>query len=164
MATRAEITGAIQQGLAAVDETFGNLTDEQLATEVYESGWTAKEVLAHLAGRQGTYDMLFSLAEGGELPQPPGGDFDVDHWNQQIVDQHIDKSRDELIAQSRSVHEALLERIAALDDETLNATVVTPRGETVASDVLAGSGGMHSVSHSADVARALGLDEGVGSG
>lgn len=156
MATREEVAGAIQQGIAAVDDTFSGLTDEQLATVVYDDGWTAKEVLAHLAGRQSTYDMVLNLAQGGELPQPPGGgDFDVDHWNQQVVDQLMDKSRDELIAQSRVVHEALLERVAGLDDETLNATVVTPRGEMVASDVLAGSGGMHSVNHSADVAKAL---------
>ncbi len=159
MATRDEINGAIQQGIAAVDETFGGLTDEQLAVEVYENGWTAKEVLAHLAGRQAAYDMMINLAQGGELPQPPGGgDFDVDHWNQQVVDQLVEKPRDELIAESRAVHEALSARIAELDDETLAATIVLPRGEMVASDVLAGSGGMHSVTHSADVAKALSLN------
>lgn len=158
MATREEIIGAIQQGIAAVDQTFSGLTDEQLATEVYENGWTAKEILAHLAGRQSSYDMLFHLAAGGEMPQAPDGGFDVDHWNQQIVDERIDKSRDELIAEARAVHEALLERISNIDDATLNATVPMPRGEMLASDILAGSGGMHSVTHSADVAKALGLE------
>ena len=52
MATREEIIGAIQQGIATVDQTFGDLSDEQLATEVYEGGWTAKGILAHLAGRK----------------------------------------------------------------------------------------------------------------
>jgi len=158
MATREEIIGAIQQGMATVDQTFGDLSDEQLATEVYEGGWTAKGILAHLAGRQAGYDMMNHLAQGGELPQAAEGGFDVDTWNQSIVDELVDKSRDELISQSRAIHEALIERIATLDDDTLNATVTMPRGAMQASDVLAGSGGMHSINHSADVAKALGLD------
>ena len=159
MASREEIVGAIQQGIAAVDRVFGNLTDEQLATEVYENGWTAKGVLAHLAGRQSSYDMLINLAQGGALPEAPEGGFDVDHWNQTIVDQRTDKSRDELLAEFRSVHQTLEARISELDDQTLGATVTTPRGEALASDVLAGSGGMHSINHSADVSKALGLSQ-----
>jgi uncharacterized protein (TIGR03083 family) len=158
MATREEIIGAIEQGIEAVDGTFSGLSDEQLATEVYEGGWTAKGVLAHLAGRRGTHDMLISLASGGALPQAPEGGFGVDTWNQRIVDERIDRSRDELLAEFRSVHEDLIQRVRDLDAATLEATVVTPRGESLASDVLAGSGGMHSVNHSADVAKALGMD------
>lgn len=158
MATREEIIGAIQQGIESVNTTFADLTDDQLATEVYEGGWTAKEVLAHLAGREGTHDMIINLARGGAMPQSPVGGFDVDSWNQRIVDERIDKSRDELLAEFRSVHESLIERVKELDDDVLGAMVVTPRGEMPASDVLAGSGGMHSTAHSNDVAEVLGLD------
>ena len=158
MATREEILGAIQQGIDSVEQTFGDLSDDQLATEVYEGGWNAKEVLAHLAGRQGTYDMIFSLARGGAMPQTPDGGFDVDTWNQRAVDERIDKSRDELLGEFRSVHESLAARVGDIDDAVLQTTVVTPRGDAVAGDVLAGSGGMHSVTHSADVAQALGLE------
>ena len=157
MATREEILGSIQQGIETVEQTFGDLSDEQLATEVYEGGWNAKEVLAHLAGRQGTYDMIFSLAQGGAMPQTPEGGFDVDTWNQRAVDERIDKSRDELLAEFRSVHADLAARISDTEDAVFQATVVTPRGEAVAGDVLAGSGGMHSVTHSDDVAQAVGL-------
>ncbi|CAN5711293.1 hypothetical protein BH23CHL2_BH23CHL2_35820 [soil metagenome] len=159
MAKREEIIAAIQQGIDSTEQTFGNLSDEQLAIEVYEGGWTAKDVLAHLAGRQSTYDMLLSLAAGGAMPQAPEGGFDVDSWNQAIVDERIDRSRDELLAEFRSAHEGLLSTVKELDDDTLQATVVTPRGESAASDVLLGSGGMHSVNHSADVAGALRLEE-----
>ncbi|HLT20111.1 MAG TPA: DinB family protein [Thermomicrobiales bacterium] len=157
MATREEIIEAIRQGIEVAERTFSSLSDEQLATEVYEGGWTAKEILAHLAGRQGTYDMLINMASGGEMPEMPEGGFDVDGWNQRIVDERIDRSRDELLAEFRSVHEALIERVQSLDDSILQATVVTPRGEAIASDVLRGSGGLHSVAHSNDVAQALGL-------
>ncbi|MEZ4521597.1 MAG: DinB family protein [Thermomicrobiales bacterium] len=158
MATREEIVGAINQGIESVNQTFGGLTDEQLATEVYENGWTAKEILAHLAGRQSTYDMVLHMARGGEMPQSADGDFDVDSWNQQVVDEYSGKSRDELLSQFRTVHESLAEQVKDLDDDTLAATVVTPRGEMPASDILVGSGGMHSTAHSNDVAEALGLN------
>ena len=140
MATREEIIEAIRQGIEVAERTCSSLSDEQLATEVYEGGWTAKEILAHLAGRQGTYDMLINMASGGEMPEMPEGGFDVDGWNQRIVDERIDRSRDELLAEFRSVHEALIERVQSLDDSILQATVVTPRGEAIASDVLRGSG------------------------
>ena len=52
VATKAEITVAITDGIDTVVETFSGLSDEQLDTAVYEDGWTAREVLAHLAGRR----------------------------------------------------------------------------------------------------------------
>jgi uncharacterized protein (TIGR03083 family) len=162
MATKEEIIGAIRLGIEAGEQTFGELSDEQLATKIYpgENGWTAKEVLAHLAGRQGAYDMLFNLASGGELPQPSEGGFDVDGWNQRIVDERVDRPRDELLAEFRVVHEDLINRVNELSDDVLAAPVTTPRGQSTAGDVLLGSGGMHSVNHSNDVAEALGTERG----
>ena len=157
MATREEIAGAIQQGMAAVDETFGGLTDEQLASEIYDGGWTAKQVLAHLAGRKAGYDLLFAMASG-EQAASFGEDFDFAGWNQRFVDERAGRSRDELIAECRDVHEGLLERVASLDDAALEIMVDLPNGAVSVGDMLAGSGGMHSVNHSADVAKALGLD------
>lgn len=162
MATREEIIGAIRLGIEAGEQTFSGLSDEQLATRVYpgDSGWSAKEILAHLASRQGAYDMLFSLAGGEAMPQPPEGGFDVDGWNQRAVDERIDRPRDELLAEFRIVHEDLINRVGELSDDLLTATVTTPRGQMVAGDVLLGSGGMHSVNHSNDVAEALGIERG----
>lgn len=159
MATREEIIEAIRQGIEVTERTFSGLSEEQLATQVYEGGWTAKQILAHLAGRQGTYDMLINLASGGAMPEMPEGGFDVDGWNQRIVDSLIDRSRDDLLAEFRRVHEDLIQRVQSLDDSVLQASVITPRGQSIASDVLRGSGGLHSVAHSTDVAQALGLDQ-----
>ena len=51
MATKQEITAAIREGIEHVERTFGALTDDQLRVKVHEAdgGWTAKEILAHLA-------------------------------------------------------------------------------------------------------------------
>lgn len=160
MATRAEIAGAIQQGMGAVEETFEDLSDEQLATQVYDDGdgWTAKQVLAHLAGRKAGYDMLIEMATG-EREASFGDDMDFNAWNQRFVDERGNESRDELLTEFKTIHEELIEQAAALDDEQLAVTLTMPRGEMTIGDILAGSGGMHSINHSADVAKALGLDQ-----
>ena len=54
MVAKEQITTAIQQGIADVEATFGGLSDAQLTTQVYTEpgGWTARDILAHLAGRE----------------------------------------------------------------------------------------------------------------
>ena len=64
MATKQEIIAAIREGIEQVERTFGALNDEQLRVKVHESdgGWTAKEILAHLAGRARGYETMRNLA------------------------------------------------------------------------------------------------------
>ncbi len=159
MATKQEITASIREGMERVQRTFGSLSDEQLATKVHdgEGGWTAKQILAHLAGRQAGYDRTIAMAEsGGGMPAT----FDLNAWNQQHVDARADRSRDELLAEFMAVHWALIDRVRTLPEETLAKTIQRPTGAVALSDALRGSGGLHSVTHAAEVERALGLPEG----
>ena len=158
MATKEEIIAAIQQGIARVEGTFGTLTDEQLATRVHseESGWTARDILAHLAGRGPGYDLFIRMAEGGPMPQGMGG-FDVNAWNRARVEERGGESRDELLAEFRAVHEGLIARAREMPDEVLQRTIPTPRGEVALGDIMRQSGGVHSVNHTIEVERALGL-------
>lgn len=156
MAEKQEIISQIQAGIERVNQTFGGLTDEQLDTQVHEGegGWTARQVLAHLAGRADGYEMLFQMAEGGAGFR--GGGFDVNTWNQQKVDACAGKSRDELLEEFRATHEAMIERVKATDDETLRTKVPSPRGgEVEVGEMLMGSAGRHSIMHSEEVERAL---------
>lgn len=163
MATKQEIIQAIQQGIDKVDATFSGLSEDQLATKVHADktdpearpGWSAREILAHLASRDEAYNLMFHLAEGGE--PPAAGSFNVDEWNQRGVDARINKSKDELLAEFREVHERLIERVKALPDEVLDHDVPTPSGTRTVAQVLMGSGGMHSVMHADEVDEALAL-------
>src|SRR5690242_14594360 len=78
VATKEEIIAAIRQGIERVERTFGGLTDEQLQTQVHteESGWTARDILTHLAGRARGYEMMTGMAGATPPPPRPGG-FDV---------------------------------------------------------------------------------------
>ncbi|HYI14922.1 MAG TPA: maleylpyruvate isomerase N-terminal domain-containing protein [Thermomicrobiales bacterium] len=158
MPDKQEIIAAIQEGIERVDSTFSTLTDEQLATTVHEGdgGWTARQVLAHLAGRAKGHQMLLSMATGAS----PGGfaGFDVNAWNQQIVDERAGRSRDELLQEFRQTHEALIENVRELPDGAFETLIPSPRGGEVAlGDMLAGSGGQHNVNHTIEVEQALGL-------
>ncbi|HEX5501974.1 MAG TPA: DinB family protein [Thermomicrobiales bacterium] len=161
MATRDEIIAAIRQGEERVARTFGGLTDAQLATRVHEGegGWTAKEVLAHLAGRQQGYDRTYQLAESG--PPPPGSmaGFSVDDWNRQRIAERSGKSRDDLLAEFRQVHDALIARVRETPDDLLQRPIPRAQGPVPFGDALAGGGGRHALNHSAEVERALGLPE-----
>lgn len=153
MATKEEITAAIREGIAQVDRTFGSLTDEQLQTRVHESegGWTAREILAHLAGRAKGYEMMGNLAAGN----PPADGLDVNHWNAERVSERIANSRDDLLAEFRTVHENLIAYVDTLDDATLAREISFGPQPIPYSEILRRSGGMHSVNHSKEVEQAL---------
>lgn len=158
MATKEEIIAAIRQGIARVEATFGGLTDEQLATQVHseEAGWTARDILTHLAGRAQGYELTFRLAEGTPVPPRPGG-FDVNAWNQSRIAERAGKSRDELLAEVRAVHEALIARVEGLTDEQLSDTIRRGENTIPVSEALRGGGGTHSINHTIEVEKALGL-------
>jgi len=157
MASKEEIVTAIRAGNTRVAQTFGALSEAQLATVVNEGagGWTAKQVLAHLAARQSTYDLLIRMA-GSERTAGSGG-FDIDAWNQKGVDERQDRSRDALLEEFRTTHERLAERAQAMPDVELLRTVALPQGSAPLGDVLRNAGGAHSVSHAVGVEKTLGL-------
>ncbi len=157
VATKAEIIDAIQAGINRVESTFGQLPESQLDTRIHEEpdGWTVRQILAHLAGRQETCEMLIQIARDGS-GTPPGG-FNIDSWNARLVAEREGKSRNELLREFRSAHETLIERVEALRDDHLSLPVVFPNRDTNLGDVLLGSGGMHSIQHASEVEDALGI-------
>lgn len=155
MATKEEIVEAIEQGIAKVEATFGALDDERLRTAVHEGegGWTAGEILAHLAGRGRGYAMMGGIAAGQGFP----ADFDPATWNRDRVAERAGKGRDELLAEFRAAHEALIAQVRGMDEDTLARSVQFGPQPITIGDMLRRSGGQHSVAHAEEVARALGL-------
>jgi hypothetical protein len=159
VATHTEIIDAIHAGINRVEATFGQLDDRQLANRVHEgsNGWTAHQVLAHLAGRQATYDLLIDMASKSN--GATRGNFDIDSWNQRLIEERSDRSKDELLREFNSVHIRLIDRVSKLRDDQLQLAIVLPNRESKLGDVLLGSGGMHSIQHAEEVERALGISE-----
>lgn len=158
MASRQEIVAAIREGVERVEAVFSGLSDAQLDTPVHagDGGWTARQVLAHLAGRARGHQLLLSMAVAPEPPTFAG--VDVNAWNQQLVDERAGRGRDELLQEFRQTHEALIENVTELPDGALETMIPSPRGGEIAlGEMLAGSGGRHNVNHTVEVEQALAL-------
>ncbi|HET7036822.1 MAG TPA: DinB family protein [Thermomicrobiaceae bacterium] len=160
MANKQEIEDAIRQGEERVQHTFGNLTDEELNRVVHsgEGGWTAKEVLAHLAGRAQGYERTVQMAQSQAPAQPAGAGFDVDRWNRERIEERIHKSRDELLREFHAVHDDLIAKVHTLTDQHLERTVPRPTGDITVGEALARGGGQHAINHTIEVEQALGKE------
>lgn len=157
MANQEAITTAIQQGITDVESTFGALSDAQLATKVHadDGGWTARDILCHLAGRKQVYAMMQQAAGGGENPFATITNFA--DWNQARVTERDGVSRDDLLTEFRTVHEDLLAQVQKMTADDLAGTVsLGPRTATLG-DLMYASGGTHSSGHAKEVEQALGL-------
>ena len=160
MTTKQETIQAIRDSEERVSQTFGKLSEPQLATRVHDpedTGWTAKQVLAHLAGRAQGYQRLLRQAQSDGAPAPPPG-FNVDEWNQQRVSERIEKTAPDLLSEFRRVHEDLIAQVEAMSDAVFETQVVRPQGTMTLGEAIAMVGGRHSINHTATVERALGLE------
>jgi hypothetical protein len=153
--TKEEVIATIQAGSDDVRRTFGPLDEAQLQTQVHTAagGWTARDLLAHLAARQPVNDRVLGLAQANAAPFP--GNFDPDHWNQTLVDAQASKSKEELLAQFQGVQDRLVAAVRDLPDDVLARPIPLPMGETPLGDVLAMAGGQHASHHAQEVAQAL---------
>jgi hypothetical protein len=153
--TKAEIIATIQAGTDEVRRTFEPLDEAQLQTQVHtdEGGWTARDLLAHLAARQPVNDHLFGIARGDATPFT--GNVDAGRWNQALVDAQSSKSKEALLAQFQAVQDDLIAAVQDLPDDVLARTIPLPNGEMPLGDVLALAGGAHASHHAQEVAQAL---------
>ncbi len=155
MTDRAEIVESIRQGAAQVRRTFGSLSDEQLRTPVHrgEGGWTAKEVLAHLAARQPVNDRLLLMASGDRTALATAST--IDDWNHSLVEERVSVSRDALLDEFQAVQDALAAQVMTLPDELLARPIPLPQGEVPLGDLMGMAGGAHATHHAQEVELAI---------
>jgi hypothetical protein len=164
MASRVAIIDTVRQGTAQVERTFGSLTDEQLRTKVHddERGWTAKDVLAHLAARGSTNDRLVKLGVGESTPL--SADAGMDDWNQALVDERTGRSKEALLAEFRAVQDALIAQVQTLPDDALARPIPLPPATMLLGDLLGMAGGAHASHHAQAVEQAIARSAGPVSG
>jgi hypothetical protein len=155
MADKAAIVDTIQQGTDQVRRTFGSLSDEQLRTKIHEGerGWTARDVLAHLAARQAVNDRLLRMASGDAAPIAAIPS--MDDWNQTLIDARRASDRDTLLAEFQAVQDALIAQVQTLSDDQLARPVPLPQGEMLLGDLLGMAGGAHAGHHAQEVEQAI---------
>jgi hypothetical protein len=99
------------------------------------AGWTARDVLAHIAGAEPSMMALITQAqaEGHYIPRR---DFDLDFWNRRQVEKRAGKSPGDLLAELESSRAATLKLLADLPESTLDLPVRHPAyGDMTVEDV-----------------------------
>ena len=89
ISNRDELIDALQQDSEEFQEAVARLPEEAFERGVYEQGWNARQLLAHIAAIEWTYPRLIERAEqraGGEdVPQGGGAGFDMDAYNANLL-------------------------------------------------------------------------------
>ncbi len=155
MPTKQEVLDMIRDGQEEVRKTFPTLSEEQLRTQIHEeeNGWTAKQILAHLATN---YDRVQSFLQPGASHETLFGDALVG-WNQVGVDRLSVMPFPELLAECGRVHQDLARMVEGMSEDELNREMPWGQGTAPLSDVIFRVGGRHCVGHSQTVANALGI-------
>jgi uncharacterized damage-inducible protein DinB len=95
----------------------------------YEEGWTAKDILAHVASIEWTYPKLLDVASGAiPLPNKDASKGLPGDYNQRHVEKRRDNSIEELLEEFERNREATIAAVAEADDDLLRMHVRSAGG------------------------------------
>ncbi len=135
--TRSELLEALRASAREVVTGLKGQVEEAFESGCYESGWTRRQVLAHVASIEWTYARLIDLAAGravppGDKPAQPrpagvaqGG---INDYNQRQVDKLAQASVPELIDLFRKNRAATIAAVEGVSDSLLAQPVRSAGG------------------------------------
>ncbi len=152
VASKQEIIGAYQQSTRRLDGIVAGRSEEDLKKTVYP-GWSAKQLLSHLASTSGSAAFFVMMAQSG---QGMGAGFDVDRWNAEQVAAREDRPLEEIIAELRAGHESSIRAVESAPDDLMARQVPDfSGGMSALADLIKGSATDHEAGHLDDLEKAL---------
>lgn len=157
--TREELLAALREDAGRLPELVGAIGEAELARGVYENGWNARQLLAHLAAIEWTYPRLIerAAAAGGSdgSDSSSGGTFDMDAYNERQVARRAEAGIGALLEEFGRNRAATIEAVAAADGALLSQSTRSAGGvEGTLLEVLIGVTVGHVREHIADLAGA----------
>lgn len=154
--TREDLIVALQADSEEFQEAVAQLPVEAFERGVYEQGWNARQLLAHIAAIEWTYPRLIERAEqraaGDDVPQGGGGGFDMDAYNAKQVARREDQPVEQLLTEFRRNRAETIDAIRAADHELLLQPTRSAGGvEGTLLDVLIGVAVGHVREHVSDL-------------
>jgi hypothetical protein len=140
VASKQEIISAYQQSTRRLDGIIGGRSEEDLRKTVYP-GWSAKQLLCHLASTSGSAAFFVVMAQSG---QGMGAGFDVDRWNAEQVAARQDRPVEEIVAEFRAGHDLMAKQVPDFSG-----------GMVALADLIKGSATDHEAEHLDDLEKAL---------
>lgn len=120
IATREELLAALRADAARLPEVVGAIGEAELERGVYENGWSARQLLAHLAAIEWTYPRLIERAEAaGGSDSSAGGTFDMDAYNERQVSKRAGAAVAELLEEFARNRAATIEAARGAPDALL---------------------------------------------
>lgn len=111
---------ALESDAEAVAAAVSERPDGEWDAGVYENGWSARQLLAHLAAIEWTYPKLIERARQATAPSDgAGGGFDMDAYNQRQVAKRADAPISDLLTEFARNRDATIAALRDADDELL---------------------------------------------
>lgn len=160
---RVELIAALQEDGEQLQQAIAQLPDEAFERGVYEQGWNARQLLAHIAAIEWTYPRLIERAEqratGEDVPQGGGDGFDMDAYNARQVARREDQPVAQLLTEFRRNRAETIDAIRAADEELLGQPTRSAGGvEGTLLDVLIGVAVGHVREHVEDMLTGASAD------
>jgi uncharacterized damage-inducible protein DinB len=127
--TKERLLDGLRQSGADTLAKLSAIPAEKFEDGAYESGWNARQILAHIAAIEWTYPRLLDVAREGDKPReeknadakPPqrtasGG---IDNYNQRSIERYAEASVAELLEVFKKNRETTIAAIEAADDDLL---------------------------------------------
>jgi uncharacterized damage-inducible protein DinB len=133
--TKQALLDDLKADAMTVAETVNSLTPEQLEEGRYEGGWTARQILAHIAAIEWTYPRLLKLAgqpapTGGEQRSARATEGGMDGYNARQVAKRADTSVADLVAEFQTNRAATIAAIESAEDAVLDTRIRSTGGRT----------------------------------
>ena len=120
--TRDDLLAALRDDAARLPQVVAAIGADDLDRGVYENGWSARQLLAHLAAIEWTYPRLIEQARSPAEPRPTSSgsrSFDMDAYNHRQVSNRADATIPELLAEFARNRQSTITAIADAEQELL---------------------------------------------
>ena len=156
MATKDKIVSTMQKVQTDIEQAVSSMPEEAWSTGVYEDGWNACQILAHIASMSGVTGFVLNLAgapagAGGGI----GPNFNVDDFNRLQIAAREGKTPADLVGEIRATFEKDISTVRAAPDELIKKHYRAPwdvEGEV--GDIIVNSLNGHLGMHLADLRSA----------
>ena len=127
--TRAELLAALRADAQRLPELAAAIAERDLTRGVYEHGWSARQLLAHLAAIEWTYPRLIEQARTPVgRARSGGGGFDMDAYNHRQVTRRAEAAIGELLEEFARNRRATIAAVSAAEDDLLNRPIRSAGG------------------------------------
>ena len=162
---RTDLVSELRSTRKQIEEVVASVPDRGWEAGVYEGGWNARQLLAHVASTSGVASFLLAMAQLPEAPgdaakgsPAPGRDtFDRqnDEFNRQQVALRAERSVEEMLDEIRSNIQRDIQAVQAASEELIAKHYRAPWGvEGMVGEVIATSLREHLGTHIADLRSA----------